>query len=138
MRVVCAIGIIGMAAIAGAATAASASLDLPHPSLVPGGILVTPIEGPANRMPVVTYDGKRAMVLRSDDRWVALVGLPLATTPGHASIQVQTGDAPEVPVGFDGADKQYSVQSLKVGPGKVNPSPKVLAGPGKDRVLTQA
>jgi murein DD-endopeptidase MepM/ murein hydrolase activator NlpD len=138
MRVVCAIGIIGMAAIAGAATAASASLALPHASLVPGGILITPIEGPASRTPVVTYDGKRAMVLRSDDRWVAVVGLPLAITPGPASIQVQSGDAPEAPIQFDVVDKQYSVQSLKVAPGKVDLSPQDLARSEKDLVRIHA
>src|SRR5712672_2573928 len=140
MRVVCAIAVVvGMATIAGAATTTKtgtaatpaktptpattgtattpATLALPHSTLVPGGILVTPIDAPANRPPVVTYDGKRAMVLRSDDRWIAVVGLPLAITPGHANIQVQSGDAPEVPVEFDVVDKQYSVQSLKVAPG---------------------
>jgi murein DD-endopeptidase MepM/ murein hydrolase activator NlpD len=117
-----------------ATTPASATLELPKASLVPGGIFVAPIDGPANQTPVVTYDGKRAMVLRSDDRWVAVVGLPLALTPGHASIQVQAGDAAEVPVEFDVADKQYSVQSLKVAPGKVDLSPKDLARSEKDLV----
>src|SRR5579862_8015857 len=137
MRVVFGIS-VGMAALAGAGTATSATLELPQSSLVPGGIFLAPIDGPANRTPVVTYDGKRALVLRSADRWVAVVGLPLAITPGHARIQVQTADAPEVPVEFDVADKQYSVQSLKVAPGKVNLSPKDLARSEKDRVRIQA
>src|SRR4051812_21566944 len=116
MRVVCAIGILGLATIAGAATVAGAAttatasptafatLELPHLSLVPGGIFVTPIDAPPTQAPVVTYDGKRAMVLRSDDRWVAVVGLPLAITPGKASIQVQSADAPAVPIQFDVVD----------------------------------
>jgi hypothetical protein len=116
------------------ATPPSATLELPQSSLVPGGIFIAPIDGPASRTPVVTYDGKRAMVLRSGDRWAAVVGLPLATSPGHASIQVQTGDAPEVPVEFDVKDKQYSVQSLKVAPGKVDLSPKDLERSEKDLV----
>jgi murein DD-endopeptidase MepM/ murein hydrolase activator NlpD len=76
--------------------------------------------------------------LRSDDRWVAVVGLPLTITPGHANIQVQSGDASEVPVGFDVGDKQYSVQSLKVAPGKVDLSPKDLARSEKDTVRIHA
>jgi Peptidase family M23/Peptidase family M23 N-terminal domain len=120
------------------ATPPSATLELPQSSLVPGGIFIAPIDGPANRTPVVTYDGKRAMVLRSGDRWAAVVGLPLAISPGHASIQVQTGDAPEVPVEFDVADKQYSVQSLKVAPGKVDLSPKDLERSEKDLVRIHA
>jgi hypothetical protein len=138
MRVVCAIGMLGMATIASAATPAPATLDLPHLSLVPGGIFVTPIDAPANQPPVVTYDGKRAMVLRSDDRWVAVVGLPLAITPGHASIQVQAADAPAVPIQFDVVDKQYSVQSLKVAPGKVDLAPQDVERSEKDSVRIHA
>src|SRR5256885_11863495 len=92
----CIIGIIAAAAPTSAAPPLP-TLELPHSSLVPGGVFVAPIDGTANRIPVVTYDGKRAMVLRSDNHWVAVVGLPLAITPGHASIRVQAGDAPEVP-----------------------------------------
>lgn len=118
--------------------AATATLELPQASLVPGGILITPVDGPANRVPVVTYDGNRAMVLRSDDRWLAVVGLPLTITPGHANIQVQSGDASGIQVGFDVGDKQYSVQSLKVAPGKVDLSPKDLARSEKDTARIHA
>src|SRR5262249_35004886 len=59
-----------------AALAAPTPLQLPRESLVPGGILVAPIQGGANAPPVVTYDGKRTLVLRSGDRWLALVGIP--------------------------------------------------------------
>ena len=159
MRLVCAIGIVGMATIAAAtaakgtaptsaktaattgmaaSTTAPATLELPQSSLVPGGIFITPIDAPANHPPAVTYDGKRAMVLRSNDRWVAVVGLPLSITPGHASIQVQSGDAPEAPVQFDVGDKQYSVQSLKVAPGKVDLSPPDLERSEKDSVRIHA
>ena len=132
---------LGVASAGVASTAPAtptATFELPHASLVPGGILITPVNGPADRTPVATYDGKRAMVLRSNDRWVAVVGLPLTITPGHASIQVQSGDAPEVPVEFDVADKQYSVQSLKVAPGKVDLSPEDLARSEKDTVRIHA
>lgn len=130
--------ISAFAATTAAHAAATTTLELPRASLVPGGILITPVDGPANRLPVVTYDSKRAMVLRSDDHWVAVVGLPLSITPGHANIQVQSGEASEVPVGFDVVDKQYSVQSLKVAPGKVDLSPKDLARSEKDTVRIHA
>jgi murein DD-endopeptidase MepM/ murein hydrolase activator NlpD len=109
--------------IAAAKSAASSSFELPKASLVPGGIFIATLDGPANQAPVVTYDGNRAMVLRSKGKWVAVVGLPLAIKPGAASILVKSGDATEVPVGFNVRDKQYRVQSLKVAPGKVDLSP---------------
>jgi murein DD-endopeptidase MepM/ murein hydrolase activator NlpD len=124
--------IAALAATTFAHAAATSILELPQASLVPGGILIAPVEGTPNHAPIVTYDGKRAMVLKSDDRWIAVVGIPLAVTPGHATIQVQSGESPEVPVEFDVVDKQYSVQSLKVAPGKVDLSPKDLARSQKE------
>ena len=65
-------------AAAAATSAFKSSLELPQASLVPGGIFIARVDGPANQAPVVTYDGNRAMVLRSRGNWVAVVGLPLA------------------------------------------------------------
>jgi murein DD-endopeptidase MepM/ murein hydrolase activator NlpD len=67
------------------------------------------------------------MVLRSEDRWLAVVGIPLATVPGHAAVMVRSGDAPEAAIGFEVLDKKYAVQALKVAPGKVDLSKKDLA-----------
>jgi murein DD-endopeptidase MepM/ murein hydrolase activator NlpD len=67
------------------------------------------------------------MVLHSDNRWLAIVGISLTTAPGHATVFVHSGDAPETSVGFEVLDKQYSVQALKVAPGKVDLSKKDLA-----------
>ena len=111
----------------------AAKLELPHASLVPGGIFVRPIgpapagDGSTPMPPVATYDGKRAMVLRSGNRWIAVVGLPLALSPGPAHIQIQQGEAPAAPLEFQVGNKQYAVQSLKVAPGKVDLSPEDTA-----------
>ena len=114
------------------AGAAEPGLELPQASLVPGGVFIGTLQGPDNQPPEVTYDGKRAMVLRSGDRWLTVVGLPLSITPGSASILVRFEGATETPLSFDVADKQYSVQSLKVAPGKVDLSPKDLARSERD------
>jgi murein DD-endopeptidase MepM/ murein hydrolase activator NlpD len=110
------------------AASASHSTPLPKASLVPGGVFVTPIEGPADQPPTVTYDGKRTMVLRSGNRWLAVVGIPLSMTPGQAHIQVTAaGDSPETALQFNVVDKKYAVQSLKVAPSKVDLSPEDAA-----------
>ena len=110
-----------------ASTAAVSTAELPRASLVPGGIFIAPIQTTVDQAPVVTYDGKRVMVLKSGKGWIAVVGLPLAATPGQASIHVESGDAATTPVEFTIANKQYAVQSLKVAPAKVDLSPKDLA-----------
>src|SRR5581483_314101 len=115
------------AAGSGLHPASGSGLLLPHASLVPGGIFVTPVESASDQPPVVTYDGKRAMVLRSGSRWMAVVGIPLTATPGQSHIQVQAGEAPEAAFSFNVVDKKYAVQSLKVAPSKVDLSPEDAA-----------
>jgi murein DD-endopeptidase MepM/ murein hydrolase activator NlpD len=96
------------------------TLKLPRNSLVPGGIFITTVDGPEDAPPVASYDGKRVMVLRADNKWLAVVGLPLSTAPGHENVQVQTGDAAQPPIPFAVVNKQYATQSLKVAPSKVD------------------
>ena len=106
---------------------AVSALELPQSSLVPGGILILPIEGSASTPPLVTFDGKRAMVLHDDNRWVAIVGIPLSVSPGRASVQVRKDTAPATAVDFEVVDKKYVTQALKVAPSKVDLSKKDLA-----------
>jgi murein DD-endopeptidase MepM/ murein hydrolase activator NlpD len=101
--------------------------ELPQASLVPGGVLILPVEGEADRAPLVTFEGRRAMVLRSGEGWVAIVGISLGVAPGHATLLVRHGDRPEAPIGFEVLDKQYPVQSLQVAPRQVDLSKKDLA-----------
>src|SRR5215467_11441938 len=101
-------------------------LALPQASLVPGGVLVLPIEGDANQIPVVTYDDRRVMVLRQQDHWVAIVGIPLSTAVGRSLVRVRANGKPEAEVPFEVLDKKYVTQSLKVAPSKVDLSKKDL------------
>jgi biotin carboxyl carrier protein len=112
--------IVALALIAFRPSFAATTVPLPQSSLVPGGIFILPIESTSTEAPVVTLDGQRAMVLRSNAHWVALVGLPLSEKPGHLTVHVRDGATPEKTVGFDITDKHYVTQSLKVAPGKVD------------------
>jgi len=113
-------------AVAASGVAYAASLVLPQASLVPGGVLELPIEGDASQVPVVTYDDRRAMVLRQDDHWVAIVGIPLSAHLGRAIVRVRAAGKPESEVPFEIRDKKYVTQSLKVAPSKVDLSRKDL------------
>ena len=105
----------------------SAAPQLPQTSLVPGGVLTLPIEAAAGAVPVVSFDGNRALVLRVEPRWIAIVGLPLSAKPGPATLTVRSGTAAEKTVTFAIVDKRYATQSLKVAPGQVNLSKEDLA-----------
>jgi murein DD-endopeptidase MepM/ murein hydrolase activator NlpD len=119
-------GVAGIA-LTLAAPLASAATELPQSSVVPGGVLTLAIDAPAEHAPIVTFEGNRALVLKTEQGWLAIVGLPLGAVPGPATLAVRSGDAPEKNVEFQITDKQYATQSLKVAPGKVNLSKKDLA-----------
>jgi murein DD-endopeptidase MepM/ murein hydrolase activator NlpD len=99
--------------------------NLPRTLAVPGGVVALPIEASADARPVATLDGARAMVLRSDGQWLAVVGIPLATRPGRQELVVSHGGRTER-LGFDVAAREYDIQRLKVAPGQVDLSKRDL------------
>lgn len=104
----------------------AASASLPSQSRVPGGVALLPIPDAADAdviPPVATYDGKRVMVWRSANHWVAIVGIPLNAAPGAATLTVQRGGGAEAQIGFQVAPKQYTEQRLTVPPSQVDLSP---------------
>ena len=102
------------------------SAALPRTAAVPGGVVLVPIDAPADAHPVATLDGARTLVLREGERWVAVVGIPLDTKPGRRELVVGHGGR-TVRLAFDVADKKYDVQKLKVAPGQVDLSERDLA-----------
>jgi murein DD-endopeptidase MepM/ murein hydrolase activator NlpD len=110
------------------------ALGLPEQSLVPGGVLEQALGGAQNAAPTVTFEGKRVMVLRANDRWLAIVGIPLSATPGEASLIVRTSkDASPASMTFEVRDKRYVLQRLRVAPRQVDLSPADLARYQRER-----
>lgn len=95
---------------------------LPKESRVPGGVAYVTVPG-GNSPPTVTYDGHRSAVIKRDDAWVAIVGIPLAAKPGKQTLKVVASDGP-VDVSFDILDKSYRTQHLKIANQRqVDPNP---------------
>jgi murein DD-endopeptidase MepM/ murein hydrolase activator NlpD len=92
--------------------AAAQAVDLPKERRVPGGIALIEIPGGAGA-PVAVFDGQRAAVVRDEDRWVAVVGIPLATDPGERTLLVEAGSA-VVEIPFTVLAKEYRTQHLTI------------------------
>jgi murein DD-endopeptidase MepM/ murein hydrolase activator NlpD len=99
--------------------------------------MIVALEGPPDAIPVATYDGARTMVLRDGQRWLAVVGIPLDTTPGRQELVVNQGGT-TTRLGFDVAAKQYDVQKLTVAPGQVDLSKENLERVDKERTKIRA
>jgi len=99
--------------------------SLPRESRVPGGIAYVPVPG-GEQAPVVMFDQYRVAVLRQDDRWIAVVGIPLAAKPGPQVLSIN-GAPGKTTVTFDIKDKHYRTQELKIqNDRQVNPAPQDL------------
>lgn len=94
----------------------------PHPSQVPGGVARLSL-GPGARRPAAFSGDVPLLVLGDAIEWTALVGIPLAATPGDASIVVRPGSGADKQVVYTVAPKQYREQRLTVPPRTVDLSP---------------
>lgn len=102
-------GFFILAALMLVAHTASAT-TFPQPDPVPGGIAIVELPA-AESAPRVAYNGYRVAVVRDRDRWLALVGIPLATKPGKQTLQLRKGDT-TTDVPFEVKDKRYRTQEL--------------------------
>jgi murein DD-endopeptidase MepM/ murein hydrolase activator NlpD len=107
------------------ASLAAGAAELPRESRVPGGIALVPVPG-GEIAPTVIFNTRRVAVVRRDDQWVAVVGIPLAEKPGELKIKVSTPEGTtEVP--FRITDKKYRTQYLTIkDQKKVDPDPEDL------------
>jgi murein DD-endopeptidase MepM/ murein hydrolase activator NlpD len=113
-------------------------LTLPKQSLVPGGIALVPLGGAADDPPTVTLEGVPVMVLRQEDQWLAVVGIPLSTAPGELKVDFARREAKDTAAVLNIKPKDYVVQRLKVAPGMVNLSPEDQARTERERPVIQA
>lgn len=100
---------------------------LPQTSPVPGGVAVIPLATKSQAPPLVRYDQKRVMVLRTEGRWQAVVGIPLGAQPGIHHLEVAAAKKTRR-IPFTVKDKQYATQRLTITDRrKVEPTPEDLA-----------
>lgn len=85
---------------------------------VPGGVAVVDL-GPATSAPSARFDGKPVLVVKEQDNWLAIVGIPLTQKPGTA---VLNQDGRTLP--FSVGSKKYPEQRITLkNTRQVNPNP---------------
>jgi hypothetical protein len=89
----------------------AADLQLPRNQATPGGIVHLAIQAIGNAEPIARFNGSRVLTLRHHNRWLALIGVPLATKPGTHSLSVRWGETgPKAEYPFTVHDKSYETQ----------------------------
>ncbi|EJL74571.1 peptidoglycan DD-metalloendopeptidase family protein [Variovorax sp. 2RAF20] len=104
----------------------------PRASQVPGGIARLSL-GPSAKRPQAFAGDIPLLVVGDTIEWTAIVGIPLATEPGEASITVRAEGKPERQIAYTVAPKQYREQRLTVAPRTVDLSPEDEARYVKER-----
>ncbi|WP_442109367.1 peptidoglycan DD-metalloendopeptidase family protein [Pseudomonas sp. NUPR-001] len=85
---------------------------------VPGGVAVVNL-GPAAQAPSARFDGKPVLVVKEQDNWLAIVGIPLTQKPGQAKITQGTRT-----LSFNVGSKKYPEQRITLkNKRQVNPDP---------------
>lgn len=96
-------------AILALATTAHA-LPLPKENRVPGGIAIIALPN-SEQAPQIKYGNYRVTVIKDQQKWLALVGIPLATKPGKQILQVTTANQTSE-LNFVVKDKQYRTEKV--------------------------
>ncbi|MFA7096481.1 MAG: peptidoglycan DD-metalloendopeptidase family protein [Gammaproteobacteria bacterium] len=116
------------------APALAAANPLPKAEPVPGGIALVPIAAAGDAAPVVRYNGRRVMVAKAQEGWLAVVGIPLSAQPGLHTIEVQHQGAPAARQSFEVRDKAYATQHITLKDRRmVHPSPEDLERIARER-----
>lgn len=109
------------------------AIELPPHSPVPGGVALVTLPASAGA-PVVHYRDRRAMVVKQDGQWLAVVGIPLAAKAGQASLTVKNSQGKQHKVSFTIRDKSYQSQYITLKNKRmVNPEKRDMTRIGREQ-----
>ena len=107
---------------------------LPTHSPRPGGLAVITVDAVNTEpAPVVMFGDRRALVLRADEKWVAIVGIPLNQPVGSAEAIVRAEDRDPRTIIFEVESHAYREQRLTVSRGYVDLTEEQLIRVGRER-----
>ncbi|MDD5335465.1 MAG: peptidoglycan DD-metalloendopeptidase family protein [Rhodoferax sp.] len=120
----------------GALSLPAGAVELPRQRVTPGGVARIGL-GASAQAPQATFNGSAVLVVQEGAQWTAVVGIPLASPPGIASLNVRKDAAPDTAVPFQIKPFRYPEQRLKVAPGHVDLSAEDVARYERERTHLQ-
>ncbi len=109
---------------------------LPAHTPRPGGLAVIALNTVnTEAAPVVMFGDRRALVLIADDKWVAIVGIPLDQSAGRAEAIVRAEDRQPRTMVFEVEPHAYREQHLNVSKGYVDLTEEQLNRVGRERKI---
>ena len=87
---------------------------LPQHQPVPGGVAVIELPATCGERPQVRFRDRPVMVVAENERWFAVVGIPLSMAPGPASLSIDDPDGPALPLTFVITEFSYPEQRLTI------------------------
>jgi murein DD-endopeptidase MepM/ murein hydrolase activator NlpD len=124
--------IAGLLSIVASAAATASPTHAPRP----GGTAVIELDvAGSEAAPVVTFAGKRALVLNNDGSWLAVIGIPLAQPVGEAEINVRATGQEAGNIVFEVVPHAYREQRLNVSKSYVDLTEEQLSRVGRERKI---
>lgn len=120
----------------GALSLPTGAVELPQQRVTPGGVARIGL-GASAQAPQATFKGSAVLVVQEGAQWTAVVGIPLGSPPGIASLKVKHDAAPDTAVPFQIKPFRYPEQRLKVAPGHVDLSAEDVARYERERTHLQ-
>ena len=114
----------------------SAANAIPEHAPRPGGTAVVAIAGAnSDSRPIVMFGDKRVLVLRREDEWVAVIGIPLNQSIGTAKAIVRIVDQESSTIIFEVQHHTYPEQRLTVAKAYVDLTEEQLNRAGRERKI---
>ena len=114
----------------------SAANALPEHAPRPGGTAVIVVAvANSDAAPIVMFDDKRVLVLRREDEWIAVIGIPLTQSIGPAKAIVRIVDQESSTITFEVKPYAYREQHLTVARAYVDLTEEQLHRAGRERKI---
>jgi murein DD-endopeptidase MepM/ murein hydrolase activator NlpD len=113
----------------------SAANAIPEHAPRPGGTAVLAIGANADSRPIVMFGDQRVLVLRREDEWVAVIGIPLNQPIGTAKAIVRIVDQESSTITFEVEHHAYREQHLTVAKAYVDLTEEQLQRAGRERKI---